>query len=272
MNTRPPFVADIQPTESMQPRERAFDDPAGAPEAAAVRPIAAREDRRNAARPQFLAMALGVVPAIALHAAGFATRATGPSADRGKRIDQVQELADVVAVGRGQPRDERNPLAVGKKVMFRPGLAAIGRVRSSFFPPRNARSEELSTIVRARSRSPRRRNSVSRTVCSRFHTPAFCQRTSRRQQVEPEPHPISCGSRFHGSPLRRTKRMPVSTARSGNGFRPAWRRLRGRRFGNNGSISRHRSSSSNGLVMQGRLLAVAARYQTRDQGTSAYFT
>jgi hypothetical protein len=54
-------------------------------------------------------------------------------------------------------------------------------------------------------------------------------------------------------------------------LRPAWRRLRGRRFGSNGSITRHRSSSSNGLEMNGRLPSVGARYQAADQSTSANF-
>jgi hypothetical protein len=134
-------------------------------------------------------------------------------------------------------------MRVGKNMMFRPGFGAIGRVRSSFFPPRSARSEALSTTARARSIRPRRRSSTSRTRCNRFHTPARCQRSNRRQQVVPEPQPISRGSMFHGNPLRSTNRIPVSTARSGIGFRPAYWRWRGRRFGSNGSMCAHKSSS-----------------------------
>jgi hypothetical protein len=75
--------------------------------------------------------------------------------------------------------------------------------------------------------------------------------------VIPEPQPISCGSMFHGIPLRRTNRMPVSTARSGIGFRPAYRRWRDRRFGRRGSMRFHSSSSTNGLVMHDHLLGHA---------------
>jgi len=39
--------------------------------------------------------------------------------------------------------------------------------------------------------------------------PHSCQSRSRRQQVMPEPHPISCGSISQGIPLRRTNTMPV---------------------------------------------------------------
>ena len=271
MDTGSTFVTHVEATEAVQPRQRALDDPAGATQAASVLAIPARQDRGNAPLAQFLTMTFRVVAAIALHTSGSTTRRPGAAADRGKRIDEVEQFADVVAVGRRQPRDERNPVRVGKNVMFRPGLAAIGRVRSSFFPPRNARSEELSTIARAKSRSPRRRSSVSSTACRRFHTPACCHRTSLRQHVVPDPQPISRGSRFQGRPLRSTNRMPVSTARSGMGFRPAWRRLRGRRFGKSGSMRAHRSSSSNGLVIGGRLLSVGPPYQTPDQRTSPLF-
>ena len=253
MNTGTTLVANIESAKSMEPSQRALDDPARPPKATAVRLVAPRQERRDAALPQFRAVPLGVVATIALEAAWFATRRTGSSADGRHRIDQVEQLGDVVPVGGGQPRDERNPLGVGKNVMFRPGLAAIGRVRSSFFPPRSARSDALSTIARAKSSSPRRRNSVSNAPCSRFQTPARCHRTSRRQHVLPQPQPISFGSMFHGMPLRRTNRIPVSTARSAMGLRPACWRSRRLRFGSSGSIRIHKSSSTRAWLMPDRL-------------------
>ena len=45
-------------------------------------------------------------------------------------------------------------------------------------------------------------------------TPRRCHSRSRRQHVTPEPHPISVGNIRQGIPLRRTKRIPGSTARS----------------------------------------------------------
>jgi hypothetical protein len=227
----------------MEPGDGALDHPAGAAQAAPMRSAALGELRGNATSQELVAVRLRIVPAVALDQLRFADRSTGPSLQRRHRIDQGQQLGDVVPMRRSQPRDERNPVRVGENMMFRPGLAAIGRVRSSFFPPRSARSEELSTTARARSIWPRRRNSFSNTVCRRFQTPARCQRTRRRQQVVPEPQPISRGSRFHGSPVRSTKRIPVRTARSGIGARPAYWRLRRRRFGRSGSIRAHKLSS-----------------------------
>jgi hypothetical protein len=249
VNTRATFVADRESSKAMQPRDRSFDDPSRTAEAAAVATtVAIRDQRNNAALPQLGAVPFRVVAAVALHDRRVPTGATGATADHRHGIDQVEQLRDVGPIRRGQRRDERNPVRVGKNMMLRPGLAAIGRVRSSLFPPRIARNDALSTTARARSSRPRRRNSVSNTACSRFHTPARCQRTSRRQQVIPEPQPISRGSIRQGIPLRSTNRMPVSTARSGIGARPAYCRLRRRRWGKSGSIRFHNASSSSSLM------------------------
>jgi hypothetical protein len=42
--------------------------------------------------------------------------------------------------------------------------------------------------------------------------PARCRATSRRQQVLPDPHPISRGSICHGRPPRGTNKMPMHEA------------------------------------------------------------
>ena len=260
MNARTALVAHGEPTKAMQPGERSLDDPARAAEPTAVTAaIAVGDQRCDATSAQLRAVPFGVVSAIALHAAWATPGRAGAPADGGHGIHQIEQLRDVGTVGGGQRRDERNPVRVGENMMFRPGLATIGRVRSSFFPPRNARSDALSTTARARSSWPPSRNSASSTACNRFHTPARCQRTSRRQHVVPEPQPISRGSMFQGSPLRSTNRMPVRTARSGIGLRPAYRRWRERRFGRSGSIRFHNSSSINGLVMHDRLLVGHAK-------------
>ena len=253
MNAWSPFIPQIESTKAMKPRQRALDDPAGASESAAVRAAAFGQLAGDPAPFEFIAMRLRVIPAIALHEAWFPQRPTRTTAQRRNAIDERQQLRHVVPVRRREARDNRNPVGVGKNMMFRPGLTAIGRVRSSFFPPRSARSDALSTTARARSSWPRRRNSVSNRRWSRFQTPARCHFARRRQHVLPEPHPISFGNIFQGMPLRSTNRMPVSTARSGIGFRPACWRLRGRRFGSKGSIRVHKSSSTSVWLMPDRL-------------------
>jgi len=262
MNARTPFVPQIESTKSMEPGQRAFDDPARTAQSAAVRTAAFRQLAGDPASLKFVAMRLRVIPAVALHEAWLPQRPTRAAAQGRNAVDEWQQLGHVVPVRRREARDDRNPVRVGKNMMFRPGLTAIGRVRSSFFPPRSARSEALSTTARARSSRPRRRSSVSKTRWSRFQTPARCHRTRRRQHVLPEPQPISLGSIFHGMPLRSTNRIPVNTARSGIGFRPACWRLRGRRLGNRGSIRVHKSSSTSAWLMPDRLAVGQATVPT----------
>ena len=79
---------------------------------------------------------------------------------------------------------------------------------------------------------------------SRRHTSRRWQSRRRRQHVMPQPHPSSRGNVSHGIPLRCTKRMPVSTARSGRRGRPP-RRDRFAR-GSNGTTTAHRSSVTRG--------------------------
>ena len=198
-------------------------------------------------------MRLRIIAAVTLNQIGFAPRAAGASAQWRNRVDQWQQLGDVVPIGAGEDGGQRDPAGFSENVVLRPRLTAIGWVRSSFFPPRSARTEALSTRARVRSNWPRCRSSASNTACSRRQTPARCQRTSRRQHVLPDPHPISFGSICHGIPLRSTKRIPVSAARSGILGRPmVFHRRRGG-FGNRGSMRLHNASSIRRSDMRDRL-------------------
>ena len=190
MDARSTFVPHVEAAKLMEPRQRALDDPARPAEATPMLSPALGQLRLDAAAVEDVAVGLRIIAAVALHEIGFSPGATWPPPHRRHRLDQGQEFRDVIPVGGGQPRCKRNPLRVSEKVMFRPRLTAIGRVRSSFFPPRSARMEELSAMARARFNRPRWRNSASRTACKRRQTPARCQRTSRRQQVLPDPHPF----------------------------------------------------------------------------------
>lgn len=238
------LVAHDQAAKAMEPREGAFDDPAGHAQSTIMRRAAAREHCEDAFGAQPIAMRLRVIPAVALQHIGATARST-PSPPNGREgPDQRIELRDVVDVRGADLSYQGDATRIDDDVVFRAFLTAIGWVRSSFFPPRNARRDALSTSARLRSSSPRRCSSFSRAAWSRFQTPAFCQWTRRRQQVVPEPQPISRGSMLQGMPLRSTNRIPVTTARSGIRGRPARcpRPRRGR--GRSGSICAQSASSS----------------------------
>ena len=253
MNAGPTFVTHVETATSVQPGQRALHDPARASQAAAVWRPALGELSIDAALMQLVAMRLRIVSAVTLDESGFAPGAPGTAAQRWNGVNQRQQLGNVVSVGAREQGGQRDPACLGENVMLRPRLTAIGWVRSSFFPPRSARMEALSTTARAKSNWPRWRNSLSSTVWSRRQTPARCQRTSRRQHVLPEPQPISFGSICQGIPLRKTKRMPVNAARSGTRGRPmAFQRRRGG-FGSSGSIRLHKASSIRRWDMRDRL-------------------
>jgi hypothetical protein len=243
MNVCAALVSDREAAETMQPRDGAFDHPPTDAQAAAVRGASASEDRGDAARPQAVAVRLGVVAAVALERTGPATGTPASTPDRRKGVDHRVQVGDVVDVRRGYLRDEGDAARIGDEVVLGALLAAIGWVRSSFFPPRTARTDPLSMTVQRWSRRPRRRSSASRVSCSCCHSPARCQRTSRRQHVLPDPQLIWRGNICHGMPERRTNKMPVRIARSGIGVRPCRCPRFGRRFGISGS-SRAQIASS----------------------------
>jgi hypothetical protein len=84
------FVPGAQPLESVQPRERAFDDPAVDAEAGAVLGVAAGDDRGDAQGADLGAVVVVVVAAVGVDAAGsLAGPATG-AADLGDRLEQGQ--------------------------------------------------------------------------------------------------------------------------------------------------------------------------------------
>ncbi len=109
-------------------------------------------------------------------------------------------------------------MALDCEVVCRPRFPAIRGVRPGLHAPLFAAM--LSTLTRSqsiRSASPSR---SSTTRCKRSQMPACCQSRSRRQQVTPDPQPISWGSNSQRRPALRTKIMPVKQARSGIRGRP----------------------------------------------------
>ncbi len=247
VNVGQPFVSNSQTTKPMQPSDGALHDPAGLAQAATVRGPAPCDLGLDTQGQERRTMRVGIISAVSLHQLGLSPWGA-PLASNGRDgLNQGQQLGHVVAIGFGQNDRERNALRVGKEVMLRAGTTAIGWVRSGFFPAPRARMEELSATAREKSMRSAWRSFDSSTWCRRFHTPVRCQALSRRQQVTPEPQPISRGNIFQGMPERSTNTIPVSAARSPTRGRP--RPLLGRflRRGSNGSIILHNSSSISGL-------------------------
>ncbi len=184
------FVADGEATKAVQPGDGSLNDPPADAEATPMRRSTPCEDRRDAPGPQAVAMGLGVVAAVALERPRLPARAPATATHCGQGVHHRVEMGDVIDVRGRYLGDEWDAARVGDEVVLGTRLAAIGWVRSSFFPPRTARTEPLSMTVQRWSRRPRRRNSARSVSWSRCHTPVRCQWTKRRQHVLPDPHPI----------------------------------------------------------------------------------
>lgn len=97
-------------------------------------------------------MSLGVVSAIGVDHTRSVQRVAAQSANRRDRVDQRQQLRDVVDVRAGQDRGKRRAVGVGDDVVLGTGARTIGRVWPSFWPPQ--RRESMMNRQRlARSRS-----------------------------------------------------------------------------------------------------------------------
>ena len=164
--------------------------------------------------------------------------------DRRHGVEQRLERHAVVDVCRGQQEGERDALPVREDVALGAGTAPVGRIRACCGAPLFAAMDALSMQARLQSMRSASRNRRSSSTCRRSHTPAVCQSRRRRQQVTPEPQPISRGSISHGMPVRSTNTMPARAARSGTRGRPPFGFSA--TGGRSGSITDQRVSDTSG--------------------------
>jgi hypothetical protein len=250
-------VSCAEATELVQPSQSAFNNPTVDAQSAAVFGIAPSQHRLNPALAELIAVRLRVVATITLDALRSSAWSAAFAWHGSNAIDQRQQLGDVVRVGTGQGNRQRNAVGIGDYMVLAATLAAIRGVRAGFLPPSTALSVALSTIARDQSIWSAWRSFVSKMQCNLSHTPARCQATSRRQQVMPQPQPISNGKASQGMPVRRTNKMPVSAARLLTGGRPPFGDFLSR--GMTGSQTHHNSSVTKGL-------AIAISPSTRKNG------
>jgi hypothetical protein len=243
------FVAHSKTMKIMEPRMSPLDYPSIFSEATAMLGSAPRKNGLDTTIAQFLPVYIGVVSAISVEDLRLFQSATANTADGWNRLNERQQLCDVIAIGSGQDDREWHPICVSSDMVLGARSPAIYGVWPSFWPAPIARTEDESTITRERSIWPAARNSASSSSCSRSHTPASCQSCKRRQQVTPEPQPISAGRSRQRSPVRSTYKMPLNAARSGTGLRPGYFSRRGFGCGSKGSIRFHNSSSMIGLFI-----------------------
>jgi hypothetical protein len=242
-------VANSKTMEIMEPSMSPFDYPSIFSKATAMLGAALCKNGFDAPITQFLPVCFGVVSAIGVDDLRLFQRAPADTTDGWNRVNERQQLGEVMTICSGQDDRERHPICVSSNMVLGARSRTIYGVRPSFWPAPMARTEDESRITREKSIWPAARNSASNSTCNRSHTPASCQSRKRRQQVTPEPQPISAGRSRQRSPVRNTNKMPFNAARSGTGLRPGYFSRRGFGSGSRGSIRFHNSSSMIGLCI-----------------------
>src|SRR5829696_1050543 len=139
------------------------------------------------------------------------------------------------------------PLGRPQRKALRALLSFIRRIRSGLIAPPGAGTLAESNDALCQSISSALPKRSSSLWCSSSHTPASFHSLRRRQQVIPEPQPISWGNISQGMPLFSTNNMPVSAARSSTrGLPPLGF---GGSSGNSGSTTPQSSSVTSSLAM-----------------------
>src|SRR6185436_10410039 len=248
MNISPTFKAKAAPPKLMQPGQGPLHDPAIPPQATAMRPAPPSDPGLDRAVAQRLAMEVRVVAPIRIQLFRTAAGSSPPTAHRRNGLDDRQQVRDGAGIGGGQSSSEWNALRIRNNVVFRAGFRPVGGVRTGSFPPKTARTDALSTAARDQSIWSLAWSLTSNAACNFCHTPACSPSVKRRQQVMPDPQPISWGRSSQAMPVLSTNKIPVSALRLSKGLRPGFFFRRGF-TGINGSRSSHKVSSMRGFVI-----------------------
>ncbi len=238
------FVAGAEPFELVQPGEGALYHPSHFAQSGAVGDAASGDHGFDTALPQQAAVLVEVVATVGVQASRLTARASVQAPDRRDRVQQGQQLCDVVPVAAGERDGDRGSVTVDDQMVLGAGAGAVDGRGADVIPPLSARMCEPSTAQSSRSSRSARRNSLSRTACRCGQTPASVQSRSRRQAVTPEQPTLCAGTSRQATPVRSTYMMPASAARSGTRNRPGWRRRRSGAGGNSGTTRSHRSSGT----------------------------
>jgi hypothetical protein len=234
-------------TKLVQPRQRALYYPAPLAQATAMGSIAASQHRKDLVFQEPAAMRIGGIAAIPLHGVRLAPRPSSFPPPGRNRLPQRLKLREIVSISSGQTHRQRDAIGIREHGVFAARLGSIRGIGASLRPPKTARTLARSTTARDQSMisaSCRRASSTSRSFSQ---TPAAGHSPRRRQQVLPQPHPISWGSISQGIPVRSTNKMPVSACRLGAGGRPPFGL--GFSAGKTGSISFPNSSLNSDLAI-----------------------
>ena len=247
MDVVAPLIANREPAVLSKSSQCALHHPSVSPQLlGALYPLPCYSALYPTSSQSSLALLI-IVGFVGVQLLGAFPRSASRTLDGLHGVDEFFEDHRVVDVCCGEHRRERDASSVRNKVALGALLCFICRIRPGFWAPLLAGMEAESSEARSqsiRSASPRR---SSKMRCSFSQTPASCHSRKRRQQVIPDPQPISWGSISQGMPLLSTKTIPVRAARSSKRGLPPWGF--GGSGGRSGSMVSHSSSVTSSLAM-----------------------
>jgi hypothetical protein len=255
VNIRTPLITNSQSAKLMQPGKGTLNYPTSFAQPTAMSSSSFSQQRLDIQKSQNKPVWLRIITSITLNHVRSFLWMTPLTGYRRNRLNKWDKLSDIVTVCTGDSCRKRDSIGISYYMVLTAIFTSVCGIWACFLPPKTARTEAESTTAREKSILSAFRNLLSRMRCILSQTPAFCQSRSLRQQVIPEPHPISFGRCSQPIPVFSTKSMPVRAARSGIGFRPGYRNLLFF-FGISGSMSFHNSLSKIGLAMSNLLVIV----------------
>jgi len=253
MNIRTPLITNSQPAKLMQPGKGTLNYPTSLTQATAISSSSFGQQCFDIQKSQGKPMCLRIIAAITLNNVGSFSRSPSFACYWWNCIDQRKKLGNIITISTSNCSGKRHSVSVGNYMVLTAVFASVCGVWAGFLPPKTARTDDESTTAREKSILPAFRNLLSKVWCILSQTPAFCQSRSLRQQVIPEPQPISFGRCSQPVPVLSTNSIPVNAARSDIGFLPGYRNLLFF-FGVNGSMIFHNSSFNIGLAMSNLLV------------------
>jgi len=240
----------------MQPRNSALYNPASDAQTTSVLGVPFSNNRGDAETTQCATMRFRIVASIPLYGVRFPTRSASLATHRRDGVNERNQLCDIMGIRRCQDHRERHTLCIRDEMMFAAALSSIGGIGANLRPPKTALTEPLSTTALDQSIWSASLSLASNTSRILSQAPASCQTRRYRQQLMPEPQPISCGNISHGMPLLSTKIIPVNALRRSIGLRPGclYRRVFG--GGSKGSTISQSSSETSSFAIKGFSLSI----------------
>jgi hypothetical protein len=144
MNVGSTLKANAKTPKIVQACVSTLDHPAEFAESAAVFRAALGDHRFDTARTKPLTMRLGIIATICVEDFGLAKRSAAYTANWRDRVDERQQLGNVVAIRASQDGTDGDAIGVDEDVMLRTWSRAIGGIRASFSPAPTARTEDRS--------------------------------------------------------------------------------------------------------------------------------